>query len=53
LRAATACFTVIPAMIFMAYTMSTLIHGTPGVGSTSCWPQNELRQRTDDAANGV
>ena len=53
LRARSACFTVIRAMISMAYTTHMLIHGTPGVGGVSCWPQKELAQRTNDAAGGV
>lgn len=53
LRAAAPCFTVTLAMTSMAYTMFALIHGTPGAVSTSCWPQQELRQHTSDAADGV
>ena len=39
-------------MIFMAYTTHMPIHGTPGAGGASCWPQKELAQRSNDAAGG-
>lgn len=54
LRAGAPCFTVSAAMLVKAYTMFALIHGTPGAGSTSCWPRLELaQQRTNDAVHGV
>ena len=53
LHARAACFTVIRAMISMAYTTHMLFHGTPGAGGASCWPKVELAQRTNDAASGV
>jgi hypothetical protein len=38
----------------MAFTMSTLIHGTaPGAGSVPCWLRHKLAQRTNDTASGV
>jgi len=41
-------------MLSEAYTMFTLVHGTPpGAGNASCRPQPELAQRTNDAAGSV
>jgi hypothetical protein len=42
-------------MLYEAYSMITLVHGTPsGAAFVSRWPQVELARRTnDDAASGV